>query len=179
MKKRFVMACSLCAAFMLTAWITRANAPADKEKEDPKIITQQTAEEYRIREHATVFQTMHFVRCGHPVERRIQVPGQLAGKGFDAVRDYYDLWEIKSMTEETVAMERYIDLFCPLHKVVYLDRTGQVVLAENRYGDGMAILKVLDGRITDDEMRNQLIAGIGFDSEEEAVQWLKEKGILP
>ena len=178
MKKRFVMACSLCAAFVLTAWITRANAPADKEKEDPMIITQQTAEEYRIREHAAVFQTMHFVRCGHPVERRIQVPGQLAGKGFDAVRDYYDLWEIKSMTEETVAMERYIDLFCPLHKVVYLDRTGQVVLAENRYGDGMAILKIYDATFPDEETKNLLLAGQGFDSEEMAEIWLREKQVL-
>lgn len=179
MKKRFFISYGLCAAMLLAAWITTAKAPSGNGTEEPLIITQQASEENRIRENTDVFQTMHFERCGHQVERRIKVPGHLVGAGFDAVSAYYDVWEIQNMTADTLEMERYIDLYCPLHKVIFLDRTGQMVLAENRYGDGMAILKVLEGKISEDELRNKLIAGIGFDSEEEAMMWLAEQGMRP
>lgn len=75
-------------------------------------------------------------------------------------------------------MERHIDLYCPAHVVISLDGSGQVVLAENRYGDGMAILKTLDAAPREDEMRKTLIAGVGLDSEQEAMEWLQEHGLL-
>lgn len=172
MKKRLVIICTLAAAMLIGVCIMpKESGP---EPQLPGSITQVNEQE-RLAEKATVSQTMHFQRCGHAVERRINIPETLVGANFEDVSAYYDLWLIQSMTGDSLVMERYIDLYCPAHVVLSMDEAGQVVLAENRYGDGMAILKIVNTTPTDDETRKMLIAGMGFENEKEAMQWLKDK----
>ena len=165
----------LCA-FTL-AGITGAKAPVDEGSTVPQSTSVPVSEQQKIGLNAQVYQTMYFTRCGHKVSRRTDVAEAVREDTFDAVRSYYNLWTILEMTGDRVEMERQIDLYCPMHKVVSLDEAGQVVLSENRYGDGMAILKIYEGTAADEKIRNLLIAGRGFDSETEAEKWLSEIGI--
>lgn len=178
MKKRVIIACVLAAAMLFgTVMIPdlRGELPEDHLHEN--IV--QVNEKEKLAEQATVFQTMHFRRCNHQVERRVEIPSGLIGADFEQAAAYYELWHIQEMTQEIIRMERYIDLYCPAHVVLSLDPSGQVVLAENRYGDGMAIVKTIDTKQPAEDKRKMLIAGIGFDGEEDALQWMRDVNLLP
>lgn len=176
MKKRLLIICILAVAMLIGVCIMPKESGLEPQL--PGSITQVNEQE-RLVEKATVSQTMHFQRCRHAVERRIKIPETLIGANFDDVTAYYDQWLIQSMTGDSLVMERYIDLYCPAHVVLSMDEAGQVVLAENRYGDGMAILKAVNTTPVDDETRKMLIAGMGFENEKEAMKWLAEKQLTP
>lgn len=176
MKRRAAIACVLAAAMLIGTCVMQTQH--DAEDDAPQINVTQAAEQEKLSIQAQISQTMHFQRCGHQVERRVKAPQELSGAGFDEVTAYYDQWHIQSMEKDSLVMERYIDLFCPAHVVVNMDQAGQVVLAKNLYGDGMAIMEILDAMPVEEETRRSLLAGIGFDNEEEARAWLREKGII-
>lgn len=167
----------MLAAFALLG-ITGAKAPVDEAGVMPENTAVPVAEGQSISEDAKVYQTMYFTRCSHSVSRRTNAAEQVQGAAFDDVRAYYDQWTILTLTEDKVEMERQIALFCPMHKVLSLSEAGQVVLSENRYGDGMALLKIYDAADMDERTREMLIAGLGFDSEEDAKRWLEENGLI-
>lgn len=177
LKKRYVMTAILAMAGFILLGI--ANGQEPEEAVLPQATALPVAEVPRIDADAQVYQTMYFTRCGHSVSRRTDAAKQVQGADFDQVRSYYEMWTVLELTENRVEMERQIALFCPMHKVLSLTEAGQVVLSENRYGDGMAILKTYDAVIKDEETRNLLIAGQGFDSEEMADLWLQEREVLP
>ena len=123
-----------------------------------------------------IIQTMAFTRCGHSVTRRVLAPDALTGADFAAVQDYYELWQLESFSPDRLEMRREIPLFCPIHTVVGVNEAGDAVLMRNMYGDGMAVVKdtarTLDG--FDPDMREELLRGIGFDTEQQAEAWLQE-----
>ena len=123
-----------------------------------------------------IIQTMAFTRCGHSVTRRVLAPDALTGTDFAAAQDYYGLWQIESFSPDRLEMRREIPLFCPIHTVVGVNEAGAAVLMRNMYGDGMAVVKdtarTLDG--FDPDMREELLRGIGFDTEQQAEAWLQE-----
>ena len=123
-----------------------------------------------------IIQTMAFSFCGHSVTRRIAVPEALVGKGFEAVQQYYDLWQIESYAPEHIDMRREIPLFCPIHTAAGVNEAGNVVLSRNVYGDGMAVIRDTGKALEDfsPEDREKLLLGIGFDSGAEAEAWLRE-----
>lgn len=175
MKKRLLIICTLAAVMLMGVCIIPNES--SREIQLPGSIAP-AAEQERMAEKASVSQTMHFSRCGHAVERRVNLPETLIGGNFEDVTAYYDLWLIQSMTGDSLVMERHIDLYCPSHVVLSMDEAGQVVLAENRYGDGMAILKTINTLPCGDDVRKMLIAGMGFDDENEAIKWLTEKKLI-
>lgn len=176
MKKRETLWAVFVMAVFIGLGIANAHEPQEQLLPQPTVVP--AAEQPSLNAGAQVYQTMLFTRCGHSVSRRTDAAVAVQGASFEAVRSYYDVWTILEMTEEKVEMERQIGLFCPMHKVVSLTDSGQIVLAENRYGDGMAILKIYDAAAPDEETRNLLLAGQGFDSEEMAEIWLREKQVL-
>lgn len=176
MKKRLAIICVLAMVMVIGTQVLPWKSGTDEGIYTDEAT--QVNESERLVRHATVSQTMHFLRCNHQVERRINIPEVLTGAALDTVTAYYELWHIQSMEKDRIVMERHIDLYCPAHVVISLDGAGQVVLAENRYGDGMAILKTLDAVPEADEIRKTLIAGVGFDSEQAAMDWLREHGLL-
>ncbi|MBR3018417.1 MAG: hypothetical protein IKH57_15295 [Clostridia bacterium] len=123
-----------------------------------------------------IIQTMAFSRCGHSVTRRVTAPETVIGKDFEAVQHYYDLWQIESYAPERIDMRREIPLFCPIHTVAGVNDAGCVVLSRNVYGDGMAVFKDTGKALEDfsQEAREELLLGLGFDSETEAEAWLRE-----
>ncbi|MBR2055237.1 MAG: hypothetical protein IKM05_07415 [Clostridia bacterium] len=176
MKRRAAIACMLAAAMLIGTCVMQTHNGTEEEL--PQREATRTTETEKLSGQAQIRQTMHFQRCGHQVERRVKVPDALAGADFKQVSAYYDQWLIQSMEKDSLVMERHIDLYCPAHVIVSMDHTGQVVLAENRYGDGMAILEILDTTPVEEEKRRMLLAGMGFDNREEAVAWLKMQGII-
>lgn len=176
MKRKAAIACMLAAAMLIGTCVMQTHNGAEEEL--PQREATRTTETEKLSGQAQIRQTMHFQRCGHQVERRVKVPDALAGADFKQVSAYYDQWLIQSMEKDSLVMERHIDLYCPAHVIVSMDHTGQVVLAENRYGDGMAILEILDTTPVEEEKRRMLLAGMGFDNREEAVAWLKMQGII-
>lgn len=121
-----------------------------------------------------ITQTMGFSRCGHSVTRRIQAPENMVGADFAITQDYYDLWQVESFSAERITMRREISLFCPMHQVLTVNESGEVVLSQNQYGDGMAVLRTYPAHLSefDEEIQNALILGLGFESEDAAVEWL-------
>lgn len=158
-----------------------AKAPVEEETPHSPENVVETTEEQRLNKGAQVYQTMFFLRCGHSVSRRTDAAEEAVGKTFEETRSYYGLWTIRTLTPDRVEMDREINLYCPMHQVLCLDEAGQLLLCENRYGDGMAICRVFetDTQNIEEEMRQRLIAGEGFDSEEAAVKWLQEMGLMP
>lgn len=128
----------------------------------------------RVQADCEVIQTMAFTRCGHSITRRIQAPQQVAGMDFSAAQAYYDLWQFSSFSPDRMDMRREIPLFCPMHQVLAVNEAGEVVLTNNRYGDGMAVEKTyaLTLKNFDEETQASLRLGLGFDSVEEAEAWL-------
>lgn len=176
MKRRDVLWAVLMLAVFIGLGVANGHEPDEWVLPQPTVVP--AAEQPSLNAGAQVYQTMFFTRCGHSVSRRTDAAAAVQGASFEAVRSYYDVWTILEMTEERVEMERQIGLFCPMHKVVSMTEAGQIVLAENRYGDGMAILKIYDATFPDEETKNLLLAGQGFDSEEMAEMWLREKQVL-
>lgn len=180
LKKRYVSALLFVMALLAVGGMTKAHAPVN-EPDAPAEILRPVSEGQRMEMDASVYQTMYFLRCDHSVSRRVKIADDVQTASFSDVQAYYALWHIQSITKDRVEMERQLDLYCPMHQVVHMTETGQVVLCENRYGDGMAVKKVYetDTESMTEETRNQLLAGMGFGSETEAEKWLEEKGILP
>lgn len=178
-KKRYVTTLLILLGMMIAGGITTAKAPV--EQYGPCETALPVSEGERMAEDAKVYQTMYFLRCGHSVSRRTELADAVKQGSFSDVQAYYSLWTVLETTKEQVKMERQLDLFCPMHQVVSLNEAGQVILSENRYGDGMAVKKVYDTELAllPQDVRNALVAGIGFDSEAQADAWMEEKGIGP
>ena len=121
-----------------------------------------------------IIQTMAFARCGHSVTRRIEIPQDLIGADFAAVQQRYDLWRVESFVPERIEMSRELPLFCPIHTVLGVNEAGMVVLSSNMYGDGMAVLRECSRSLEEfaPDEQSQLLLGLGFDSQEEALSWL-------
>ena len=128
----------------------------------------------RLSANSELTQTMCFSRCGHSVTRRIHPPEALAGADFSAVQAYYALWQIEDFSAAAVSMRREIPLYCPMHQVAGVNEAGEVVLSENQYGDGMAVVAETQWRLDDfpEDMRQALLLGKGFDSRDAALDWL-------
>lgn len=180
MKKRRAFLWSAAAIAALTLLLTMPRAAAPLEREG-SFETEQTAKPAdgargeRVEKGCSAIQTMLFSRCGHSVTRRVSVAEKVIGGDFAAVQSYYDVWRIDSFSPLSLEMSREIDLFCPLHWVVSGNEAGEIVLCRNRYGDGMAIEKTLDGYTLEqfsEQDRAAIRQGVGFDSEAEAEAWL-------
>ena len=160
-----------CHAFFLQ----EAKAPEEHEEENAAVQAEEAlGGKVLVKEGCFLLQTMAFSRCGHSVSRRIALPGELIGSGLKEMQDHYSLWQIDEMREDQVTMKREIALFCPMHKVLMADEAGQIVLAENRYGDGMAVIKGYERSVGQFALEDQdaLLLGMGFDSGEDAEAWL-------
>ncbi len=128
----------------------------------------------KIEADCQILQTMCFSRCGHSVARRIHPPQSLIGADFETTQHYYDVWQIKDFSATALSMRREIDLYCPMHQVAGVTEAGEIVISENQYGDGMAIVAETGRRLEEfsEETQTQLLLGLGFDSRDEAIQWL-------
>ncbi|MBE5783637.1 MAG: hypothetical protein E7329_10030 [Clostridiales bacterium] len=166
-----VMALALSYGMM----IADAKAPEDNEMQSNPIRAETVSEEnIRTGKNCEIVQTMGFSSCGHSVTRRIEAPEALKNQKFEEIQAHYSLWQIESFQEDRVVMQREIMLYCPMHKVLTVNDAGRIVLSENLYGDGMAVIHSYDRWLQefDEESRAQLLLGIGFDTQEEAEGWL-------
>lgn len=156
--------------------IADAKAPEESGSKDGMIQAEEASEgNIRIGEKCEIVQTMGFSSCGHSVTRRIAAPDEMRNAGFEEIQAHYDLWNIESFQKDRVVMRRDMQLYCPMHKVLMVNEAGRIVLSENRYGDGMAVIHSYDRKLTDfdEESKEKLLLGIGFDTREEAEGWLR------
>lgn len=162
----------LTAGILFLSGMETAQAPVEQQ---PDPLNAEAAERTeRLLSDASVTQTMRFLRCGHSVTRRVEAGPQNHGLTFSELQEKYADWELRDFSESAVSMEKELALFCPLHYVLTAGDSGEIVLTNNRYGDGMAVEKVYQTALSQmpEETRRQLIYGIGFDSREEAEAWL-------
>ena len=130
--------------------------------------------EESVRETCAVQQTMRFLRCGHSVTRRLQAPDDIKNKTFSQVQQRYPDWQIDHFSADAIDMSREMMLYCPMHWVLTVNDAGEAVLTKNEYGDGMALKKTYPKMLDDfsEEKREKLLTEIGFDTREEAEEWL-------
>ena len=173
----WLTAAAVAAALLLLP--RDAQAPVQEKAEDAPTppAASVAGDGQRLKKDCQIMQTMAFSRCGHSVTRRVTAPEALLGADFGAVRDYYEAWTVESFSPDKVAMQREIDLYCPMHAVLSVNDAGEAVLTWNVYGDGMAVEKTYALTLSDFSAgdRQALIRGIGFDSREEAEEWLNER----
>lgn len=167
----------LAATIALIVMMNEAKAPAEKEiQETPRPAPAAAETGNRVSGDCRVIQTMVFSRCGHSVSRRIHAPEEVIGQDFTGLQNHYNLWTIESFSPGEVSMRREIPLFCPMHTVLTCDETGAILLSRNEYGDGMAVVKTypytLEGFA--EETQEALRLGLGFDTEDEAEQYLSQ-----
>ena len=180
MKRRWLQCAGAAGAFLVAAamlmgaTMQRAQAPVDENLVSPPPARETAEQKVRVGKDCSVVQTMRFSRCGHSVTRRVAAPAVIQGMDFAGVQGYYALWQVQAFSEELIEMGREVSLYCPMHKVLSVNEAGEIVLTENVYGDGMAVVKTYDADIGDmrEESRDQLLLGLGFDSAEEAEAWL-------
>ena len=166
----------LIAVLCSGLFLTEAYAPEDEYREHGTEAEAAAESSLAAGENCYLLQTMAFSRCGHSVQRRVALPGDMAGSGLSQIQERYALWQIEEFQSQQIVMRREIELFCPMHKVLAADEAGQIVLAENVYGDGMAVICVYDDMLNqfEEDEQDQLLMGMGFGSREEAERWLKE-----
>ena len=175
---RMARAAAALLCFVFALMITDAKAPDALELSPalptPGIIRSAAEKDQTLRQDCQIIQTMAFSRCGHSVTRRISPPPSLQGANFEAARAYYEQWLLEEFTPASVIMRREIALYCPMHQVLGVNEAGHVVRMKNLYGDGMAVQAEYDRNLSQfpDEIKAHLLAGIGFDSTEEAEAWL-------
>lgn len=180
MKKGKKLALAAAVIALLTLVFTMpatGQAPQERAAERTEEEQAEQAAENRPRAAAgcQVIQTMRFSRCGHSVTRRVAAPKEIVGADFQAAQGYYDLWRLDAFSPDQIEMSREIALFCPMHWVLACSEAGEIVLTQNRYGDGMAIEKTYPGIALDSfdaNTRESLRQGMGFDSQEEAEAFL-------
>lgn len=164
---------ALTAGILFLSGIEEAQAPT--EKGDSAMDATGAAENATtLNADAAITQIMRFRRCGHSVERRIEAGTENQGLTFTRFREKYPDWTVTAFSESAAAMEKEPELFCPMHHVLSAGDSGEIVMSQNRYGDGMAVEKVLGRTLSEmpEEKREQLIYGIGFDTKEDAEAWL-------
>ncbi|MBR6524773.1 MAG: hypothetical protein IKT57_02250 [Clostridia bacterium] len=132
-------------------------------------------EQVRTEEYCTMVQTYRFIPCGHQVTRRVMLPGELVGENFDTVAGHYENWRLDTFSAAQVTMSRDEKIYCPMHVVLMPDEAGQVALFKNVYGDGMAYEEGTEYNMMDfsQETQQALFEGVGFDSRDEALAWLR------
>ena len=176
----FRLAAATAAALLLafTLMLQEAKAPVEEDRaaapETPPPAASASEIGEKIAAGCQIVQTMGFSRCGHSVTRRIEAPSSAVGMDFAAAQSYYALWQIEDFSRDKIAMRREIPLFCPMHEVLSVSDAGEVVLSRNVYGDGMAVTKRFSRPLEefDEDTRQALLLGMGFDSREEAEAWL-------
>lgn len=164
----------LAAGILFLSGTENANAPEHAENTAIPQAKEVSDDRGKIQPDCVLIQTMLFTRCGHSVTRRIEAPADTSGMNFTQMQEKYDLWEIGDFSPSSVSLEREIDLFCPMHHVLAVNEAGEIVLTSNLYGDGMAVEKTYETSFQkmNEEKRERLMEGIGFDTREEAEAWL-------
>ena len=122
-----------------------------------------------------VIQQMTYTPCGHQVTRRTALPTELAGKGRADLTAAYDAWQITSFSPTEVSMTKTFEIYCPQHIVLLPDGSGMLCAWQNKYSDGLALVKELGVAVSElpDAAQSQARRGKGFDSLEALEQWLE------
>ena len=159
----------LCAAAALAAIVL---LPPSEEP-----AAEQTAQAQSIspQEGCQLLQTLSYARCQHSVVRRVTAPVEVHGQTLEQVQALYAEWSITAFSAKEIKMERRLQLFCPDHLVLMPDGAGMLCVFENKYGDGMALVKELGIAVRDlpAAAREEAQAGIGFSTPEEMDMWLE------
>lgn len=153
------------AVFLAVAfWIGLGTGvqPAAKEKES-------------VEENCQLVQTIHYVRCGHDVTRRIAADREYVGASLAQMQEAFKDWSITSFAPTEIIMSCSLALYCPDHLVVMPDGEGMLGVYNNEYGDGYALKKQLLVPIGDltEEMMTTIHLGVGFASMQEIESWLE------
>lgn len=168
--KRRIWLAALGAAVVLLAAAARM-LPARQEEAD----TRASADRATVEEGCELLQTIRYTRCEHTVNRRMTAPTELYGKTMEEVSALYEDWKLTSFSPKEICMEKLIELFCPEHTVLMPDGAGYVCVFENRYGDGMALIRQLpiEMKALPAAAREEVEMGKGFSSPEELDAWLE------
>ena len=166
------------AAIALAAVILVAGGTGDKKASAARSETWDGMEISRdlvqTEAYCALVQTYRFIPCGHQVTRRVMLPDDLIGENFDTVSERYENWRVDTFSSGQVTMSRDENIYCPMHVVLMPDEAGNVAVFKNVYGDGMAYEEGTEYRMADfsGETQLKLFEGIGFDTVEDALNWL-------
>lgn len=122
-----------------------------------------------------VIQQMTYAPCGHQVTRRTALPGELAGKGRADLTAAYSAWQVTAFSSSEVSMSQTLDMYCPQHIVLMPDEGGMLCAWQNKYGDGLALVKELGVAASDlpDDAQSKARQGKAFDTLDALEQWLE------
>lgn len=133
------------------------------------------ADAVRVTDGAELMQTLTYTRCAHTVTRRVTAPVEVYGKTLEEVQSLYPEWQITSFSQSEVQMSQRPDMFCPAHLVLMTSPEGKLCVFRNKYGDALALEKVLSTEVSTlpAAAQEELSEGIGFSTDEELSGWLE------
>ncbi len=122
-------------------------------------------------------QTITYKRCGHEVQRRIDVPMQWVGMTRETVTAAMDpAWRMTGFSGGEIEMVTALDIFCPAHWVLMLTGDGTPAVFRNKYGFSMEKMGDKPMGTLDEATRTQLAVGLPFDTEAALSSYVKEYG---
>lgn len=169
----------LAAAVLLIIGLYPRNAIAPEASGTPSVEGQAdpagVAASTKVEEGCELIQHMTYTRCGHELDRRIQLPQELIGKTREDVEAAYDGWQVTEFLPKRITMARRFDLFCADHLVLMPDSSGTLCIYQNKYGDAMVLTQSLDLSLDSlpDAAQEEIRLGKGFDSYSDLEQWLE------
>ena len=134
----------------------------------------QTPQMLLVSPQAKTVQTIEYIRCGHEVQKRVDVPAQWAGQTKEGVQKLLpDTWRITSFDDTSIHMTGKEDLFCPQHWVLMLDEEGGPAVFKNRYGNAMEKIESVKLEGLNEASRQLLVQGLAFQAREEIDEWIQ------
>lgn len=128
-----------------------------------------------VEQGAILNQTLHYVPCGHRVQRRVDAPMEVIGMDRKAVENAMPDYRITAYSGKEVAMQRDLPIFCPAHYVLLPDSQGELAVWQNELGEEMVLIRGLGIGVEDVPEGEQEVVRIGkpFDTLEELEGWLE------
>ena len=113
--------------------------------------------------------TLYYAPCGHSVQRREQLPQQLAGLSRQAlekqIAEVIPGAAVTGFSASEVDIAQSVEIPCPLHWVLRGGEDGMLCVMQNTNGEAMALVRRTDIPMRDapEEERAALVQGRMFD----------------
>ena len=160
-------------AVLMIVGLTPRSASAPEAEPDTAQVAQDAVQS--LDAACEMIQHLTYTPCQHQLTRRQALPPDLAGKTRADLEAAYDAWQITSFAPKQITMSQSLDMYCPQHFILMPDDSGMLCIFQNKYGDALALVEELGVLFSElpDSYQEELRGGLGFDSQEELVQWLE------
>ncbi len=120
-------------------------------------------------------QTLHYLPCGHSVQRRVPPENAWIGMDRAAIEKALPDYRVTAFGSKEIVMQRDMGIFCPKHWVLKPDDQGELTIWQNELGEAMVRVRGLGIGAEDvpESERESVRSGKPFDTLETLEGWLE------